>query len=129
MQRRDYRALLIAFSVFYIMLLGSCDLNLKTYTIQIRLGHQNDKDPNTVTFTLSDLPPKTLDYLGWLPDSNSYFEHTVKLEKPSDFSIVVEASDGTLYHQKITIQDGYRYSIYYQDASVLNNILSYELAP
>ena len=129
MRQRCYKAMIIVFAVILTMLLSSCDLNLTTYSIQIRLGHQNDKDPNSVTFTLSDLPPKTLDYLGWYPDASSYFEHTVKLEKASDFSIVVEASDGTLYHQSITIKDGYRYSIYYQDASAWNNIFSIESAP
>jgi hypothetical protein len=126
MSKRNYGPLLLALVAGFILLLGSCDLFLTAYTIQVRLGHQNPDDPNRVTFTLSDLPPKSLEYTGWFPSGDSFYEYTARLKKASDFTIVVETSDGTLYTQKIPVQEGYRYSIYYQNVPAYNYIFSYE---
>ena len=125
MSKRNYGVLILAFVAGFPLFLGSCDLFLTAYTIQVRLGHQNPDDPNPATFTLSDLPPKSLVHTGWFPSGDSYYEYTVKLRKASDFTIVVEASDGTLHTQTIPIQEGYRYSIYYQNAPEYDYIFSH----
>lgn len=121
--RRSYCIVGLSLTAGLMMLLGSCDLFFTAYTIHVRLGHQNPDDPNPVTFTISDLPPKSLVHTDWFPSGDSHYEYTVKLMKASDFTIVIETSDGTFYSQKITIEDGYRYSIYYQDAPDFNNIV------
>jgi len=125
MGKRITGSLLIGLVVALSIILGSCDLSWTSYTIQVRLGHQNADDPNSVTFTLSDLPPKNLVYTGWFPSGDSFYEYTVKLKKASDFTVVVETNDGSLYSQTIPIEDGYRYSIYYQNQPVYDNIFSY----
>ncbi len=124
MSKRNYSLLLLTFVVGFILLLGSCDLFLTAYTIQVRLGDQNVDDPDSVTFTLSDLPPKVISDGGWFPDSTSFHEYTVKLKKASDFTVVMETSDGVLHSQKIPIEDGYRYSIYYVNNATYDYIFS-----
>jgi len=123
MERQAYCTLSLVLSATLLMVLGSCDLFLTAYTIQVRLGHQNLDDPNSVTFTLSDLPPKSLSYTGWFPSGDSYHEYTVRLKQASYFAIVVETSGGTVYTRTIPIQEGYRYSIYYQNAPAFDNIV------
>lgn len=129
MLKQNYGVLILAFVAGFPLFLGSCDLFLTAYTIQVRLGHQNPDDPNPATFTLSDLPPRTLNYNDWDPDAMSYFEHTAKLKSPSDFTVIVEAQNHTIHKIRIPIQEGYRYSIYYMDIPAENDIFWVEAAP
>jgi hypothetical protein len=54
-----------------------------------------------------------LEYQAFFPGGNDWYDHTVRLKKPDEFTIVIEASDNTIYRTQIEIQEGYRYSIYY----------------
>ncbi len=122
MRKRSIGLLLLGLIFAFSSILGSCDLNFTSYEIQVRLGHRNEQDPKKVTFTLSSLSPKTLEYEEWYPDAIGYHSYTVKLEKASDFMIVVETGDGSLQKRYIEIKDGYRYSIYYLDSPLENDI-------